>query len=45
MVSATHYVLVQSLYRGFPDPPEWELHVMDVAAGKTRLVGCLIAGL
>jgi hypothetical protein len=34
------YVLVQHDWHGFPDPPEWALHVMETDSGTARCLGC-----
>ena len=41
VVEGSHYVLEQHIYHGFPDPPEWGLYVMDVAAKTVRCLGCV----
>lgn len=33
-------LLIQHVWHGFPDPPEWALYVMDSAARTARCLGC-----
>jgi hypothetical protein len=33
-------LLVQHDWHGFPDPPEWALHAMDLEAKQTHCLGC-----
>lgn len=40
VIDGQRHLLVQHDWHGFPDPPEWALHVMDVKAFATRCLGC-----
>ncbi|MDP3737878.1 MAG: hypothetical protein Q8R02_10835 [Hyphomonadaceae bacterium] len=35
-----HLLLIQHDWHGFPDPPEWALHVMDGGEKVARCLGC-----
>ncbi len=40
VIDGQRYLLVQHDWHGFPDPPEWALHVMDRQAFATRCLDC-----
>jgi hypothetical protein len=40
LVEGARYLIVQHDWHGFPDPPEWALHVLDPDTGDARCLGC-----
>ena len=38
--SGEFLALEQHIWHGFPDPPEWALHVVDRQSRTTRCLGC-----